>query len=311
MGGCCAQRSKYEGQQDDQVKLVNQLPTYENISKIYNELELPKPIDIYLQHKKERLLFMIINLLRVRPKIFMQQMQNFKIKCNMRQKPKNLVFIADDVQTAMEFLFNYNPVQPLEMNKDLCQLCRNPKDQSAFQLLKHNTPQRQGSWAADEGYDSSSSLGEGKRNRSRSSSRSRQIQTSREQTKEQLRQLLNKGEDKGKRNIQQLQISRLDTFTSLNTSKNGPYNTQPVERRPKIKGAKEMVIDFICREDLVLTTLKEFFEIFISSIKKDQVFHTELLNPQFKYIGLSMQFSSQTSISTLKIFLAQSVEKNE
>lgn len=34
-------------------------------------------------------------------------------------------------------------------------------------------------------------------------------------------------------------------------------------------GIKEMVIDFICREDLVITTLKEFFEIFISSIKKE------------------------------------------
>jgi hypothetical protein len=45
------------------------------------------------------------------------------------------------------------------------------------------------------------------------------------------------------------------------------------------KGVKEMVIDFICREDLVITTLKEFFEIFISSIKKEQIFHSELLNP--------------------------------
>ena len=35
------------------------------------------------------------------------------------------------------------------------------------------------------------------------------------------------------------------------------------------KGMQEMVIDFVCREDLVITTLKEFFEIFISSIKKE------------------------------------------
>ena len=33
-------------------------------------------------------------------------------------------------------------------------------------------------------------------------------------------------------------------------------------------GVKEMVIDFICREDLNITTLKEFFEVFIASIKK-------------------------------------------
>ena len=65
-----------------------------------------------------------------------------------------------------------------------------------------------------------------------------------------------------------------------------------------------MVIDFICREDLVLTTLKEFFEIFISSIKKEQVFHSELMNPMYNYIGLSMHFNNTSSIATLKIFLA-------
>jgi len=34
------------------------------------------------------------------------------------------------------------------------------------------------------------------------------------------------------------------------------------------KGIKEMVVDFVCREDLVITTLREFFEVFIQSIKK-------------------------------------------
>jgi hypothetical protein len=36
-----------------------------------------------------------------------------------------------------------------------------------------------------------------------------------------------------------------------------------------LSGVKEMIIDFVCREDLVITTLKEFFEVFISSIKKE------------------------------------------
>jgi hypothetical protein len=36
----------------------------------------------------------------------MQQMNNFKVKCHMRQKPKNLVFIAEDVETAIEMLQN-------------------------------------------------------------------------------------------------------------------------------------------------------------------------------------------------------------
>jgi hypothetical protein len=42
---------------------------------------------------------------------------------------------------------------------------------------------------------------------------------------------------------------------------------------------KQMIIDFACREDLNITTLKEFFEVFINSIKKEQIFHKELLNP--------------------------------
>ena len=57
-------------------------------------------------------------------------------------------------------------------------------------------------------------------------------------------------------------------------------------------GVKEMVIDFICREDLVITTLKEFFEIFITSIKKEQTFHIELMSSKYKYIGLSMEFNN-------------------
>lgn len=51
-----------------------------------------------------------------------------------------------------------------------------------------------------------------------------------------------------------------------------------LKKPSSFKNVKEMVIDFICREDLIITTLKEFFEIFISSIKKDQVFHSELLS---------------------------------
>lgn len=76
----------------------------------------------------------------------------------------------------------------------------------------------------------------------------------------------------------------------------------------QFKGVKEMVIDFICREDLVITTLKEFFEIFISSIKKEQVFHSELLSSNYKHVGIAMDFNSYTSVATLRIFLAQVIE---
>jgi hypothetical protein len=52
--------------------MLNALPTYENIAGVYNELELPRPIESQGLHQKEKLIFMIINLVRVRPKIFMQ-----------------------------------------------------------------------------------------------------------------------------------------------------------------------------------------------------------------------------------------------
>ncbi len=73
------------------------------------------------------------------------------------------------------------------------------------------------------------------------------------------------------------------------------------------RGVKEMVIDFICREDLNITTLKEFFEIFISSIKKNQIFHSELLSSSYKHVGLSLEFNNVNSVATMRIFLAHSM----
>ena len=51
-----------------------------------------------------------------------------------------------------------------------------------------------------------------------------------------------------------------------------------------------MTIDYYCREDLTVTTLKEFFEIFISSLKKEQAFHQELTSAAYQHVGLSMKF---------------------
>jgi len=64
-----------------------------------------------------------------------------------------------------------------------------------------------------------------------------------------------------------------------------------------------MTIDYYCREDLTVTTLKEFFEIFISSLKKDQAFHQELISDLYQEIGLSMKFDQNNSQATLTIFL--------
>ena len=80
--GCCVQRQKFEGEGEHFSS--DELPTFENITRIYMEHQLPFPNDDYLSHKKEKLIFMIINLLRVKPKIFLTQMKNLKTKCEKR-----------------------------------------------------------------------------------------------------------------------------------------------------------------------------------------------------------------------------------
>lgn len=72
-----------------------------------------------------------------------------------------------------------------------------------------------------------------------------------------------------------------------------------------------MVIDFVCREDLIITTLKEFFEVFISSIKKEQIFHKELLNPNYNYIGLGIDFNKLSCVATLRILLASDITQSD
>ena len=64
-----------------------------------------------------------------------------------------------------------------------------------------------------------------------------------------------------------------------------------------------MTIDYQCREDLTVTTLKEFFEIFISSLKKEQVFHRELLSKNWNHIGLNMKFEAANGQVNLTIYM--------
>jgi len=71
----------------------------------------------------------------------------------------------------------------------------------------------------------------------------------------------------------------------------------------KYTKVKQMTIDYYCREDLTVTTLKEFFEIFISSLKKEQAFHQELMSEVYHQIGISMKFDPSNTQATLTIFL--------
>lgn len=65
-------------------------------------------MDRLLDHKKERMFFMIINLLRMRPNIFMEQINAFKARCDMRQNSSRgmLIFSSEDVDAALDMLSN-------------------------------------------------------------------------------------------------------------------------------------------------------------------------------------------------------------
>ena len=61
--------------------------------------------------------------------------------------------------------------------------------------------------------------------------------------------------------------------------------------------------DFKLREDLAVTSLREFFEIFILSMKKENSFHKDILHEQFTHFGLTMDFG-RNSQGYLRIFIA-------
>ena len=54
-------------------------------------------------------------------------MNYLKHKCDMRQKPKNLVFISEDVEVAIDMLKNTEQTHPLQMSEELCEMCREQK----------------------------------------------------------------------------------------------------------------------------------------------------------------------------------------
>ena len=47
------------------------------------------------------------------------------------------------------------------------------------------------------------------------------------------------------------------------------------------KSVKDLTVDFACREDLAITSLREFLEVFVQSVKREQAFHQELLSAAY------------------------------
>lgn len=104
---------------------MNRLPTYDNISLVYEGLALPELDSELISHKKEQIIFMVINLLRVKPQLFNEQINNIKTKCELRQKAKNLAFTSDDVESTLIMLSKKEATRPLKLAPELVEICKN------------------------------------------------------------------------------------------------------------------------------------------------------------------------------------------
>lgn len=83
------------------------MPTFENLERVYTTLDLPEiPTDL-LQHRKEQMMAMIVNLLRVRPKLFLAQLEGLRANGS---KPRTLMVHAGDIETAANLLAMTEPV---------------------------------------------------------------------------------------------------------------------------------------------------------------------------------------------------------
>jgi hypothetical protein len=63
---------------------VNTLPTYDNMFAVYNELQLPPINQMLLVHKKEQMVFMIINMVRTSPKLYIHALGILQDRCSQR-----------------------------------------------------------------------------------------------------------------------------------------------------------------------------------------------------------------------------------
>ena len=81
--GCCTTRMKVDEHTSvSDYHAVNTLPTYENVFQVYNELQLPQVNFIQLPHKKEQMVFMIINMIRHKPQLYLHALSILQDRCS-------------------------------------------------------------------------------------------------------------------------------------------------------------------------------------------------------------------------------------
>ena len=124
--GCCTTRMKVdEHSQLNDFHVVNTLPSFDNVFHEYNQLHLPAFSFFQIPHRKEQMIFMIVNMIRAKPEIYLQSLAILQERCSQRQTPHNLSFKVEDVGYAIEMLRQMNPRSPLILAEDLCEYSRN------------------------------------------------------------------------------------------------------------------------------------------------------------------------------------------
>ena len=124
--GCCTTRMKVDEHTSiTDFQAVNVLPTYQNVKQTYDELHLPTQNMDYIPHRKESMIYMIVNMIRHKPKLYLHALSLLQDRCSQRQTPHNLSFRVEDVSYAIEMLSNMEARQPLYLAEDLCEYSKN------------------------------------------------------------------------------------------------------------------------------------------------------------------------------------------
>ena len=69
-----------------------------------------------LRHKKEQMFYMITNLVRVHPRVFVQFLELLKQKCSQGRGDQR-GFSKFDVQETIEYIKSFEPVRPVFLNQ--------------------------------------------------------------------------------------------------------------------------------------------------------------------------------------------------
>eukprot|EP00347_Sterkiella_histriomuscorum_P005479 403356459 len=336
---------------------MNLIPTFENIHEAYQSMKLPIIDNEILKHRKEQMIVMIINLLRVSPRVFHQQLENMKMKPDASRfglKPRTMMFYASDIDHSMNLLQTLEPVQSLQIDQDLCRLCEEKFlrfSSSQSQFLKKNSSKVMNPHAnphyhsyknninnpnliQNHNYHSQNSMLLNQSQSPINNGNSSNVSRFAYQLGNKKKTMNNIGSsDLGRNNDNYQTLQNVDNqsfVTGIEGNQNYQSNSQIAQDlqgqgdiqmnqihpiKPKTiqdyNGVKELVVDFVCREDLLLTTLREFFEVFIASIKKDQVFHKDLLDKKYHHIGVCLQFDKHQNVGTVRLILAESTKESQ